>query len=80
MEDLVCTKDALIAPNDLTRDTIAVVKAVDEVVNRKRKADKMSAASPSSVKTSGGSSSGGQSEAYQLGMLPPDIPGNDHGH
>ena len=51
----------------------AVVKAVDEVVNRKRKAEKM-VNSPSSVKTSGSSSIGGDN-GYQLGMLPPEIPG-----
>ena len=51
-----------------------MVKAVDEVVNRKRKADKM-INSPSSVKTSGSSSLGGDT-GYQLGMLPPDtVPG-----
>ena len=50
-----------------------VVKAVDEVVNRKRKADKM-VNSPSSVKTSG-SSNPGDLAGYQLGMLPPDLPG-----
>ena len=51
-----------------------VVKAVDEVVNRKRKADKM-INSPSSVKTSGSSNAGDLSGGYQLGMLPPDLPG-----
>ena len=51
-----------------------VVKAVDEAVNRKRKADKMSGVnSPGSVKTS--ASSGGTDPGYQLGMLPPDLPG-----
>ena len=51
------------------------MKAVDEVVNRKRKADKM-INSPSSVKTSGSSSLGGDT-GYQLGMLPPDtVPGS----
>ena len=50
-----------------------VVKAVDEVVNRKRKAEKM-INSPSSVKTSN-SSNAGDMGGYQLGMLPPDIPG-----
>ena len=49
-----------------------VVKAVDEVVNRKRKAEKM-VNSPSSVKTS--SSSNVDMGGYQLGMLPPDLPG-----
>ena len=51
-----------------------VVKAVDEVVNRKRKADKM-ISSPSSVKTSssGSVSVGG---GYKLGTLPPDPAGD----
>ena len=52
-----------------------VVKAVDEVVNRKRKADKM-VNSPSSVKTSGSSNVGDLTGGYTLGMLPPDLPGN----
>ena len=50
------------------------MKAVDEVVNRKRKADKM-ISSPSSVKTSssGSVSVGG---GYKLGTLPPDPAGD----
>ena len=56
-----------------------VVKAVDEVASRKRKADKMTGVgvnSPSSIKTGGsGSSSVGGGDQYQLGMLPPEIPG-----
>ena len=50
-----------------------VVKAVDEVVNRKRKADKMTS-SPSSVKTCS-SSSVSVGDGYKLGMLPPDSAG-----
>jgi len=51
-----------------------VVKAVDEI-SRKRKAERME--SPNgSVKTSG-SSSVGDNGAYQLGMLPPELPGRD---
>ena len=50
-----------------------VVKAVDEI-SRKRKAERME--SPNgSVKTSG-SSSVGDNGAYQLGMLPPELPGS----
>jgi len=51
-----------------------VVKAVDEI-SRKRKAERI--ASPNgSVKTSG-SSSIGDNGGYQLGMLPPELPGRD---
>ena len=60
-----------------------MVKAVDEVVNRKRKADKMSSSvnSPASVKTGSGSSTAGADLGqYQLGMLPPEIPGTDPHH
>ncbi len=50
------------------------MKAVDEVVNRKRKADKM-ISSPSSVKTcsSGSVSTGG---GFKPGTLPPDPAGD----
>ena len=54
-----------------------MVKAVDEVASRKRKADKMTGVnSPSSVKTGGSGSSSVGGDQYQLGMLPPEIPGN----